>query len=272
MKRYLAVTGLSLIVCALAAAQEGGGQRVVVPARNSTRPRQLKVSSLHTTINVKTHAGKDVIVESAGTPSRKTRERERDAAPAGMHRIDIPTGGFTVEEEDNVISVNAGTASDGSITITVPVDTSVRVRSTQGGVNIDGVHGEVDASCTNGALKLTNISGTVVAETTNGEVTVTMDRVDPSKPLSFSSTNGTIDVTLPADLKANLKMRSYNGSIYSDFDMKMTGASQPVTTSPGGDQGKFKVKFDRTVNATINGGGVDASFSTFNGRIMIKKK
>ena len=45
-----------------------------------------------------------------------------------------------------------------------------------------------------------------------------------------------------------------------------------LTTSPGGDQGKFKVKFDRTVNATINGGGVDASFSTFNGRIMIKKK
>jgi DUF4097 and DUF4098 domain-containing protein YvlB len=148
----------------------------------------------------------------------------------------------------------------------------VQVKSTHGAVSVEGVHGEVDASCTNGPIKLTNISGTVVAETTNGPITVTMDRVDASKPLSFSSTNGSVDVTLPADLKANLKMRSYNGSIYSDFDMKLTGGSQPVTTSPGGDQGKFKVKFDRTVNATINGGGVDASFSTFNGRIVIKKK
>jgi len=272
MKRYLAVTGLTLIVCALAAAQEGGGQRVVVPARNSTRPRQLKVTSLHTAIAVRTHAGKDVIVEAAGIPERKTKEKEKEAAPPGMHRIDIPTGGFTVEEEDNVISVNAGTGSGGSIIVTVPVDTSVRIRSTHGGVSVDGVHGEVDAACTNGEVKLTNISGTVVAETTNGQITVSMDRVDASKPLSFSSTNGTIEVTLPADLKANLKMRSYNGAIYSDFDMKMTGGAQPVTTSPGGDQGKFKVKFDRTVNATINGGGVDASFSTFNGRIVIKKK
>jgi hypothetical protein len=270
MKRYLTVTGLTLIVCALAAAQEGGGQRVVVPARNSTRPRQLKVVSLHAAITVKTHAGKDVIVETAGMPERKTRER--DAPPAGMHRIDMPTGGFTVEEEDNVITVHAGTSSGGNIVVTVPVDTSVQVKSTHGAVAIEGVHGEVDASCTNGPIKLTNISGTVVAETTNGPITVTMDRVDASKPLSFSSTNGSVDVTLPADLKANLKMRSYNGSIYSDFDMKLTGGSQPVTTSPGGDQGKFKVKFDRTVNATINGGGVDASFSTFNGRIVIKKK
>jgi DUF4097 and DUF4098 domain-containing protein YvlB len=97
-----------------------------------------------------------------------------------------------------------------------------------------------------------------------------MDRVDQAKPISFSSTNGSIDVTLPADLKANLKIRSFNGSIWSNFDMKLTGG-QPVTGS-GGPDGKFQVKFDRTTYGTINGGGVDASFSTLNGRILIQKK
>ena len=32
------------------------------------------------------------------------------------------------------------------------------------------------------------------------------------------------------------------------------------------------MKFDRTMYGTINGGGVEASFSTLNGRIVIKKK
>lgn len=269
MKRYLAVTGLTLIVCALAAAQEGGGQRVVVPARNSTRPRQLKVSTLHAGITVRTHAGNDVIVEGGGMPPRRTRDRA--PAPEGMRRIDLPSG-FTVEEENNVITVRGDAASPGPITVTVPPDTSVQVKSTHGPVVIEGVRGEVDATCTNGPIHLNNISGTIVAETTNGPIVASMDRVDPSKPMSFSSTNGNIEVTLPADLKANLKLRSFNGSIWSDFEMKTTGNAPPLTTTPGGKDGKFQVKFDRTIYGTINGGGVEASFSTLNGRIVIKKK
>jgi putative adhesin len=272
MKRYLALAGLTLLTSVLVPAQENTGQRVVVPARNSSRPRLLKVNTLHTGITVKTHAGQDVIVESAAPPARaeRGRTRERETAPPCMHRIDLPFGGFTVEEEDNVINVRTGPSPGGNLVITVPVNTSAQLRSTHGPIVVDGLHGEVDASCTNGSLDLTNISGTIVAETTNGTIKASMDRVDPAKPISFSSTNGSIEVTLPSDLKANFKMRSFNGSIWSDFEMKLAGG-QPVTTSGGADA-KFRVKFDRTMYGTVNGGGVDASFSTLNGRILIKKK
>jgi hypothetical protein len=79
-----------------------------------------------------------------------------------------------------------------------------------------------------------------------------------------------VDVTLPGDLKANLKLRSFRGEIWSDFEMKLTGG-QP-TTSSGGANGRFRVEFNRTMYATINGGGTEASFSSFNGRVMIRKK
>jgi DUF4097 and DUF4098 domain-containing protein YvlB len=270
MKRYLALTGVTLITCALAIAQENTGQRVVVPARNTSRPRVVKVSTLNSGVTVKTHTGTDVIVESTAGSRGRTRGRDNEPVPPGLHRIDVPFGALTVEEEDNVITVHPGVTSSGNLLITVPANTSVQVKSTHGPIVVDGLHGEVDASCTNGTLELMNISGTIVAETTNGSIKASMDRVDQAKPISFSSTNGSIDVTLPADLKANLKIRSFNGSIWSNFEMKLTGG-QPVTSS-GGSDAKFKVKFDRTTYGTINGGGVDASFSTLNGRILIQKK
>ena len=147
-----------------------------------------------------------------------------------MQRIDVPFGGFSVEEEDNVITIHTGRRCRRAIwSSPCRSNTSVQLRSTHGPIVVDGLHGEVDASSTNGRVELMNISGTIVAETTNGSIRASLDRVDPAKPISFSSTNGSIDVTLPADLKANLKMRSFNGSIWSDFEMKLTGG-QPVTT------------------------------------------
>src|SRR6476620_8995156 len=116
MKRYLAVTGLTLMVCALASAQESTGQRVVVPARNTTRPRVVKATLLNSGITVKTHAGNDVIVESTASSSRE-RERARERTPDGMRRIDLPYGGFSVEEEDNVITIRSGPSMGGNLVV-----------------------------------------------------------------------------------------------------------------------------------------------------------
>jgi DUF4097 and DUF4098 domain-containing protein YvlB len=265
MKRYMALTGLTLMVCALAPAQDNAGNRVVIPARNSTRPRLVKATLTNAGITVKTHAGKDVIVEStAGSRRRDEKNSE------GLRRIDLPFGGFNVEEEDNTITIHGHPSTGGNLVVTVPADTSLQLKSMQGGIVVEGVRGEIEVNTANGKVELTNVSGTVVANSMNGSIKATMDRVDQTKPLSFSSNNGSIEVTLPADTKATLKMRSLHGSIWTDFDMNVTG-SKPVTAS-GGDNAKFEVKFDRTMYATINGGGVEASFSTLNGRVVIKKK
>ena len=267
MKRLVALLGLTLTICALACAQDTTAGRVVVPARNTTRPRVVNAASTHGNITVKTYNGKEVIVE---TPSSSRSQRRRvDQNVDGMHRIDLPSRGLIVEEEDNVVTVRASTPGPENLVITVPADTSLHLRSTHGNVEADGIHGEVEATSTNGRVNLTNISGTVVASSTNGSLHITMDRVDPAKPMSFSSVNGSIDVTLPADTKANLKLRAVHGSVWSDFDMKLTGG-QP-TTSPGGDT-RYRVEFDRTIYGAINGGGAEASFNTVNGRITIRKK
>jgi DUF4097 and DUF4098 domain-containing protein YvlB len=99
-----------------------------------------------------------------------------------------------------------------------------------------------------------------------------MDRVDAGKPSAFSTLNGSIDVTLPADLKAIMKMTTDNGSIYSDFDVTVS-AGRAMTEANNSPDGRYRVRFDRTVQGTINGGGgADLTFRTANGSIVIRKK
>src|SRR4051812_28777072 len=101
MKTTFALAGLTLALCSLLPAQDAG--RVVVPARNSSRPRKVTVHLMHGGITVKTHAGKEVIVEAEASMPQPPR---RGAATVdGMHRIDVPPRGLTVEEEDNQISI-----------------------------------------------------------------------------------------------------------------------------------------------------------------------
>jgi hypothetical protein len=252
MKRYLGLTALILAAAAAAPAQETAETRVVVPSSNATRPRTVKVTTVNSGITVRTHNGADVIVETEAGRGRRLPER----TPDGLHRIDLPRD-LSVSEEGDVINVR-GPVNGGPVVLTVPVNTSLQLKSVSGSIRVDGVHGEVDASATNGRVELMNVSGTIVADSTNGSITASMDQVDPSKPISFSSVNGSINVTLPADLKANVKLRTHNGSIWSAFEMKMNGG---LNVGRGG-----------TMTGTINGGDVEASFTTLNGRIEIRKK
>ncbi len=113
-----------------------------------------------------------------------------------------------------------------------------------------------------------------MAHALNEDLTVVFTKVNPQKPMSFSSLNGKIDVTLPADVKASVLMKSDQGEIYSDFDLNV----QTENIAPSvrkednqGKKGKFRVSVEKSTRATINGGGQEIQFTNFNGDIYIRK-
>jgi hypothetical protein len=267
MKPSSVLASLMLTVCALACAQESTGGRVVVPARNTSHPRVVNATVHQGPITVKTYSGNEVIVETDRPGEARART---DGTPAGMKRIDLPRG-LDVEEEDNVITVRTHPGGLAHLAITVPTDSSLNLKSYNGSITVDGVHGEIDASSHNGQITLANVSGTVVANAFNGALKIAMDRVDPAKPMSFSTFNGPIDVTFPADLKANIKLKTNHGDVFSDFDIKITG-SHPITEKNNTPDGKFRLRTDGTIYGEVNGGGPEVSFQSFNGRIVIRKK
>jgi hypothetical protein len=259
MKTIFALVGTAIAVCGLAAAQEGDA-RIVVPAPPGGHARQLNVHVLNHAVTVKTHAASDVIVETGAHPA---------PTASGMHRIDGPRG-ITVDESSDVIDIHADPFLRGPLTITVPADISLDLHALNGNLTVDGVHGEVDTDTLNGRTELTGISGTVVAHSLNGPIHATMDRVDSSKPLSFSSLNGSIDVTWPADVKANVKFKTLRSDIYSDFVIALGAVPEMQKDESGGL--KFHLRFDNNFEGVINGGGVLASFHTLHGTIYLRKK
>jgi len=259
----LASTGLIPIVCAMVFAQGATGDRIVVPARDTSHPRVVNCSMQTGAITVKTYSGKEVIVEGEASVSHD--------APQGMKRIGGSVRGLEVVEEDNVITVHRHPGGTGNVTITAPVDTSLKLRTLTGGINVDGVHGEVDVHTLNGHITLTNISGTVTADSQNGPIKVAMDSVDPGKPLAFSTLNGLVDLTFPPDLKANLTVKSNHGAVYSDFEVTL-GGSRAITEKNGSADGQFRIRMDNTIRGSINGGGVDLTIRTLNGGVYIRKK
>jgi hypothetical protein len=256
---------VAILVCASAFAQET--QKETIQFSNPSAPHKLDVELIAGNVTVKGYDGRDVVIEYStnGNPDYYRRGRVQEAPPPGMHRI----GGsraLDISESNNTVTIKTSFPINSDFNIQVPADTSVRVNTIGGrAITIDNISGEIEASNMNGQVTVTNASGPVVASSMNGKVTASLNRVPPDKDMSFSTMNGVVDVTLPADAKANFKMRADNGDIYTDFDVKLDGQAAPKT-------GKRRARDGGTQSGTINGGGPEIQFTTFNGRIVIHKK
>lgn len=255
-----------------AAAAANTPDRVTVPLSDPARPAFIKAHLLNGSITVKGYEGKEVMVEA-----HVRSGEDRDSGESnGMHRIPMNTTGLEVEEDNNRVDVSAASVQRTiDLNISVPVHSSLSLHTVNDGdISVTNVDGELDVNDVNGAVTLTGVSGTAVAHALNGKVLVTFNRINPTKPMSFSSLNGDIDVTFPADLKANLVISSDRGEVYSDFDVALAPRAlqqTPTAEDTRGDGGRYRVKIDKTVRGTINGGGQEIQFHNFNGNVYIRK-
>jgi hypothetical protein len=266
---------LKLLAILLAAvpglrAQEAGVDRTTVHFSDPGKPGWLKAHTINGGITVKGYEGKEVVIEARLRPGHDQGRSDRHP---GMKRLPYQTTGLTVEEQANVVVVKTESwRAPADLVIQVPFNTSLQLGCVNdGSIVVDQARGEIEAQNVNGPITLSNISGAVLANTTNGGVTVTFNRLEAGKAMSFVTLNGNVDLTLPRATKANLSMRiDNNGDIYSDFEIATRSA--PVAqaeATPRGKDGRFVLKVDRAVYGTINGGGQELTLKTFNGDLLI---
>lgn len=279
MKKYqhMAILIVFLFLAGtLAFTQEGKTDRATVPFSDPSKPGFIEASVYNGSVIIRGYEGKEVIIEAKLREKlvSEEKEEEENEKARGMKRILGSTGtGLEVEEEENVMDISVSSMKQTvDLTIQVPFNTSMEVGSYNNGeVQIENVTGEIEANNYNGKVTLRGISGSVVAHTYNGEVTVSFKQITPDKPMSFSTWNGDVDVTFPAMVKADVRMKSEMGDVYSDFDIQVKQAPQKAVEDEREEGGGYKISFEKAVYGSINGGGPEFQFKTYHGDIFIRK-
>ena len=270
-----------LMLAATAAVVSLAGNAVIVgqqPAQSLTvalsdpgRPGMLELNLVNGSATIKGTNRKDVLIDAhprEDGPSRGPRRGDAGAS-TGLRRL-TQAAGFEVEEARNVVKIDAGPNRPIDFDVQVPLRTNLKLSLVNNAnLTVSDVEGDLELENVNGPITLTNVAGSVVAHTVNGKVTATLTRLTPDKPMAFTSLNGGVDVTLPATVKANLKLRSDMGDVYSDFDIQL----RPNTATPETrrDGGRLRIEVNNAIYGTVNGGGPEIEMRTFNGNVYVRK-
>jgi hypothetical protein len=263
---------LAGLLAPIAAQQPQAVDQVTVPLSNPSAPGLIDVSLVQGSITVRGTNRKDILVTARPEADSDRRRRRDDADTTGLRRIP-QTAGFRITEENNRVKVSADSPNR-SITfeIEAPIRSNLKLSTVNGGeILVENIEGDIDLSNTNGGITMNNVAGAVTAGTTNGSVRATMTRVAAQKEMAFTSLNGTVDVTLPPSTKANLRLRSDNGDIYSDFDMQLAPTAAPTIQDSRSSNGRYRVSRNRSVVGAINGGGPEFELRTFNSNVYVRK-
>jgi hypothetical protein len=263
-------------------------QQVTVPLSDPSRPARLNVDLMWGGITITGTNRKDVLIEARswdetrgrgrfGPDSRPFgRGRGRDGGDGdttGLRRLTQP-GGFEVEEHNNQVMIASGGPINRGIDFTIQVPARIHLKLStlnDGPIVVENVEGEIEVNNQNESITLTNVAGSVVANAHNGRVKVVMTRLTADKAMGFTSFNSDVDVTLPASAKANLKMRSDMGEIFTDFDVQIRPATPPAPQSGRRGDGGFRLDVNRSIQGSVNGGGPEFELRSFNGNIYLRK-
>ncbi len=189
----------------------------------------------------------DILVRARVTARAETEARARELAS----RVEVEVDGQSIHA--------TGPRNDGdhewwsvSYRLTVPRASDLDLRSTNGGIGIEGVNGDISFRTTNGGVSLADLGGAVQGATTNGGLDIRLSGDGwQGEGLDVRTTNGGIDMTIPADYSARLETGTTNGGLEIDFPITLQGrVDRSRLTTDLGSGGQ-------TIRAVTTNGGVE---------------
>lgn len=139
--------------------------------------------------------------------------------------------------------------------ILVPNAADMDISTVNGKVGITDVAGNIRVKSTNGGIEVNDAKGTVEAKTTNGGIAVELLEFEEDEDMTFRTTNGSIKVYFPENLRADIEAKTTNGSVRTDFPIEVRGKISK-----------------RRLKGKINGGGGRIVLHTTNGGIKILER
>lgn len=170
--------------------------------------------------------------------------------------VDANSVSGSIEVTDANRKVKAESVS-GNVEVS-QVQGDVRASSVSGHVEVDGVSGDLETESVSGRIVMTRAHSKYVrAETVSGRVSYS-GTFEPAGSYEFKSHSGSILLSLPADVGAQVQIETFSGAVNSDFPVTL----QPSTRSRG-ETGRIEFK--------IGDGRSRIVAESFSGNIRIQR-
>lgn len=209
------------------------------------------------------HDGSDVIISTMGKSS-STPERAEGLKLINGLGLDDNTGiGLSVQKSDGMTIVDEiSKRSNNRYLVKVPKGVIVAYQhSTPHGSKVvfTDISSEIEVKTNHSGVRLENVTGPMTISTVHGKIEAIFSSLKQDDPISIISSHGLVDVSLPSASKANVRLGSGWGEIYSDFEIDM-GKSENLRSYSSNE-----------VRGKINGGGVDVNLSSSHGNVYLRK-
>lgn len=249
----------------------GQSQEVTIPFSNQTAPKKLKINVSAGTVKIKGSNRSDIFVKYMVTNDDEEKEKD-PKVKNGMKKISGSNFSFEMGESNNTAYIeSANWFKPMDLDIEVPSYIAIEIESNMGeNVEVTGTTGSINVECNMGSVVLKNISGIANVSSNVGSIKVEFASIPDPTSMLFSTTMGDVDITLPATFKADLKLKTNWGEVYSDLDIVAAPTKPKLEKKEDG--GEFKVFSDSWTNATLNGGGPALTLKTQMGDIYLRKK
>jgi hypothetical protein len=230
----------------------------------NAKDRKVTIEMDAAQLKIEGHNSDEVLIQ-ASSGYEAPPERAKGLKPIYNTAVDNSGIGLAVTQESGGLKIEKAARKQISYTIKLPRKVAILYQETNwhgSNITISNMDGDLEIRTNNSSIDLNNVTGPVVANTINGEVKVTYASLSQEKPTAISTINGPIDITLPASAKANLKLRSIQGEMYTDFDLGVKTTKDGMSKVGGG----------HNVDGNTNGGGVEMQLKTINSNIYIRKQ
>ena len=126
--------------------------------------------------------------------------------------------------------------------------------------------GDFDVTNVNGPITLNGMHGSGRAATVNGALSAVFTQA-PRETSIFRTVNGDVTVVFPPTLSADLKLKTFHGGLFTDFDV----TPLPRLASASGDRrnGKFVYRSNQYTSVRAGRGGPELTLETLNGDVRV---
>jgi DUF4097 and DUF4098 domain-containing protein YvlB len=218
-----------------------------------TSDGRVELDNINGAVHISTWDQNEVKVDAVKYADSKERlEQARIDIDSGKDHLSIRT-----KYPDHDLTFNWGSHNNPAgveYTLTVPRTARLdEIKLINGSLDVTGVTGEVHASCINGRLEAHNLSGRADLSTINGHLDAKFDQLRGSS-LELKSVNGSVELTIPSDSKAEIEASTVSGRIDNDFGLHVNHHSF----------------VGHDLRGELGNGGPRIKLSNVNGRIEIR--